>query len=120
MYIPSQEERYAKVAKVTLLLCVLLPPAVVAYLGDMGDVLDCAAGFLQPLAWVLDKLGFNADAALCLSATVQAILYWALAANKRLAAKKKLTLAICWGTLTALALRLLIAFTVWQATIERL
>lgn len=114
MYIPTQAERYARVARLTLLLCVVLPSAVVAYLGDMGDLLSCVAGFLQPLAWLLDLAGFNATAALCVSALVQALLWWRLARTRRLSPKQRLTLAICWGMLTALALRLLIAFTLWR------
>ena len=119
MYIPTQEERYSKVAKVTLLLCIIIPSAIVAYLGDMGDALDCACGFLQPLAWVFDLLGFNAAAALCCSATVQAVCYGYLAVTRRLSPKGKLTWAVCWGMLTALALRLLIAFTLWRQVTGR-
>lgn len=114
MYIPTQEERYRKVATLTLLLCLLIPSAVVAYLADTGDLLACAAAFLQPLALLFDSMGFNATAALCFSATVHALLFWRLAVSKRLSAKHKLTLAVTWGMLTALLLRLLVAFMLWR------
>lgn len=114
MYIPTQEERYRKVATLTLLLCLVIPSAVVAWLAEAGDLLSCAAAFLQPLALLLDSIGFNAAAALCFSATVYAILFWGLAATKRLSAKNKLTIAVTCGMLHALLLRLLIAFLLWR------
>lgn len=114
MYIPTQEERYRKVATLTLLLCLLIPSAVVAWLADAGDVLTCGAAFLQPLALLFDALGFNAAAALCFSATVQALIFWRLAVTKRLTPKQRLTIAVTWGMLTALLLRLLLAFMLWR------
>lgn len=114
MYIPTQEERYRKVATLTLLLCLLIPSAVVAWLAEAGDLLSCSIAFLQPLALLFDGIGFNATAALCFSATVHALLFWRLAVTKRLTPKHKLTLAVSWGMLTALLLRLLIAFLLWR------
>lgn len=120
MYIPTQAERYAKTATVTLLLCIIIPSGVVAWLADMGDVLTCASAFLQPAALLFDSMGFNAEAALCFSATVQAILFWRLVSTKKkLTPKHKLTIAVTWGMLTALLLRLLIAFTLWRQVTGR-
>lgn len=114
MYIPTQEERYRKVATLTLLLCLLIPSAVVAWLAEAGDLLSCSIAFLQPLALLFDGIGFNATAALCFSATVHALLFWRLAVTKRLSAKKKLTIAVTCGMLNGLLLRLLIAFLLWR------
>lgn len=119
MYIPTQEERYRKVATATLALCLILPSAIVAWLADVGDLLSCAAAFLQPLGLLFDTMGFNAAAALCFSATVQALLFWRLAVTRRLSPKQKLTLAVTWGMLTALALRVLVAFMLWRQVTGR-
>lgn len=119
MYIPTQEERYGKVAKITLLLCLILPSGVVAWLAEAGDLLSCSMAFLHPVAWLADSLGFNAEAALCVSATVHAVFFWYVAVTKRLSPKHKLTIAVTWGMLTALLLRLLIAFTLWRQVTGR-
>lgn len=119
MYIPTQEERYRKVATLTLLLCLVIPSAVVAWLADAGDVFSCSVAFLQPLALVCDSAGFNAAAALCLAATVYALLFWRLAVAKRLTAKQRLTIAVTWGMANALVLRLLIAFLLWRQVTGR-
>ena len=118
MYIPTQEERYSKVARLTLLLCVIIPSAIVTWLADVGDLLSCLCGFLWPVALPLDYAGFNRVAALCLSALVQGIAFFSLAASRKLSAKTKLTIAITWGMLFALLLRILIAFTVWQSVLN--
>lgn len=120
MYIPTQEERYRKVATATLLLCLVMPSAVVAWLADAADVLSCAAAFLQPLALLFDTLGFNAAAAMCCSATLHAVLFWCLVkVKKSLTPKHKLTIAVTWGMLTALLLRVLVAFTLWRQVTGR-
>lgn len=115
MYIPTQEERYSKVARLTLLLCVLLPSAVVMWLAEIADILTCTYAFLLPLAMPLDWVGFNKVAALCISALVQGIVFFWLAATKKLSAKAKTTIAVTWGMSFALILRVLIAFAVYQA-----
>lgn len=114
MYIPTQEERYSKVARFTLLLCVMMPSAIVAYLAEAGDLLTCCAAFLLPPSLLLDYAGFNMTAAMCLSALVQAIIFFWLALTKKLTAKTKITIAITWGMLFALLLRLFISFAIWQ------
>ena len=53
MYIPTQEERYSKVARLTLFLCIMLPSAIA-----------------MPLDWA----GFNKVAAICISALILRIL----------------------------------------------
>ncbi len=115
MYIPTQEERYSKVARLTLLLCVLLPSAVVMWLAEIADILTCTYAFLLPVAMPLDWVGFNKVAALCISALVQGIVFFWLAATKKLSAKAKTTIAVTWGMSFALILRVLIAFAVYQA-----
>lgn len=111
MYIPTQKERYAKVARWTLLLCVLVPSAIVMWFyGDINDVFLLTTAFMQPIAALLAKLYFNNTAALCLSATVQAVAFFVLSARRcRLSAKTKITICITWGMAMALLLRLLLA-----------
>lgn len=117
MYIPTQEERYSKIARITLLLCVIVPSAVVAWLGQVGDVISCAFGFLWPLAMPLIAMDFEPWAALGLSAMLQATLFFWMARSHTLTPKGKVTLAITWGMLFALILRIMIAYQVWlQAT----
>lgn len=115
MYIPTQEERYSKVARLTLLLCVVLPSAVVMWLSEIADLMSCTYAFLLPVAMPLDWLGFNKVAAMCISALTQGIVFFWLAATKKLSAKTKTTIAVTWGMGFALLLRLLIAFSIYQA-----
>lgn len=115
MYIPTQEERYSKVARITLLLCVLLPSAVVMWLAELTDLVSCSYAFLLPVAMPLDWLGFNKAAALCISALMQGIVFFWLAASKKLSAKTKTTIAVTWGMSFALILKILIAFSVYRA-----
>ncbi len=114
MYIPTQQERYSKVASFTLFLCVIIPSGVVYWLSGVQDLVMCAAAFLWPIAWPLDQLGFNSTAALCLSALAQAIAFWAVVRAPRLSPKARLTIAVTWGMAFALLLRLLIAFEIWR------
>lgn len=110
MYIPTQEERYAKAPRWTLLLCLLVPSAVVMWFyGGVNDVFLFITAFIQPLAALLVKLYFNDTAALCLSALVQGVAFFVVARRKRLSAKAKLTICITWGMSMALLLRLLLA-----------
>ena len=115
MYIPTQEERYSKVARLTLLLCVLVPSAVVMWLAEIADLATCAYAFLLPLAMPLDWLGFNKVAALCISALLQGIVFFWLCASRKISAKSKATIAVTWGMGLALILKLLIAFSVYRA-----
>ena len=115
MYIPTQEERYSKVARLTLLLCVIIPPAVVMWLAEIATLLDCTYAFLLPLAMPLDWLGFNKMAAICISALMQGILFFWLAKTRKLSPKAKTTIAVTWGMSFALILRLLIAFSIYRA-----
>ncbi|MBQ4613829.1 MAG: hypothetical protein IJB31_02755 [Akkermansia sp.] len=115
MYIPTQKERYSKVAQITLLLCVMIPSGVVAWLGGMEDLLSCCVAFLWPLAQPLVYMGFAKAAALCLSALVQAVAFFWMARTQKLTARGKLTLAVTWGMSFALVLRILIAFELWRS-----
>lgn len=111
MYIPTQEERYSKAARWTLLLCLVVPSAVVLWLygGDEANLTLCLTAFLQPIAGLLVLGGCTNAAALCLSATLQGVLFVLLARRKNLTPKTKLTICITWGMLTALILRLMLA-----------
>ena len=111
MYIPTQEERYSKVARLTLLLCIMVPPGVVMWLAEIADLLTCAYAFLLPVAMPLDWVGFNKVAAICISALIQGIIFFWLAVTKKLSAKAKSTIAMSF----ALILRLLIAFSIYRA-----
>lgn len=115
MYIPTQEERYSKVARLTLLLCIMVPSAVVMWLAEIADLMTCAYAFLLPVAMPLDWVGFNKVAAICISALIQGIVFFWLAITRKLSAKTKTTIAITWGMSFALILKLLIAFSVYRA-----
>ena len=118
MYIPTQEERYSKIARITLLLCVIVPSGVVAWLGQVGDILACSMGFLWPIAAPLIRCGLDTWAALCVSAALQAILFFAVARSRKLTDKGKVTLCITWGMLFALILRIMIAYEIWCLTLQ--
>ena len=115
MYIPTQEERYSKVARLTLALCIMAPSAVVMWLSEITDLLTCCYSFLLPVAMPLDWLGFNKVAAICISALIQGILFFWLAVSRKLSAKTKTTIAVTWGMSFALILKILIAFSVYRA-----
>lgn len=114
MYIPTQKERYSKVAGLTLFLCVMLPSGIVAWLGDVEDLLSCMCAFLWPVAQPLVYLGFTQMAAFIISAILQAFGFFAMLRSKKLSSKAKLTIAITWGMSFALILRVLIAFETWR------
>ncbi len=114
MYIPTQQERYRKVASITLFLCVIIPSGVVYWLAGSNDFLACCTAFLRTLSYPLDLIGFNATAALGLSAFVQGCAFWYLVRSKRLSPKVKLTIAVTWGMLFALLLKLWIGFYLWR------
>lgn len=115
MYIPTQEERYSKIAKITLFLCVIVPSAVVAWLAHVAGWLGGCIAFLHPIASPLALMGVNPSAALCLSALVQGMGLYVLLRSKSLSAKAQCTVAITWGMTLALLLRLMIAFEAWLA-----
>ena len=119
MYIPTQEERYSKVARITLFLCVMVPGATVAYIGQVGDIFACLCGFLWPIALPLCYIGFQPWAALCLSALLQAAVFFWMVRSRTLTARGKATLAITWGMLFAFILRLMIAYEVWLQASEQ-
>lgn len=117
MLIPTREERYSKAPKITLLLCVMIPSAVVAWLADYSDPLTLLFAFLQPIALILAFLGMKAGLSMIISAILQGACFLGVAANRRLSSKAKLTICVTWGMAFAAALRFLIAWSVWrQAT----
>lgn len=107
MYIPTQEERYSKAARLTLLLCIIVPSGVVVWLAG-GGLSDCVAAFLLPISLLLDKVGFNTTAAASISALVQFFVFFWLTRNRKLSPKHRLTIAITWGMLFALIVRIAI------------
>ncbi len=122
VYIPTQQERYRKVATITLFLCVIIPCAVVYWLAtDDGDVdiFACLAAFLWPIAKPLDYVGFNLPAAMGISAFLQACAFFWLVRARRLSPKARLTIAVTWGMFSALLLKLIIAFDVWRQVTGR-
>lgn len=114
MLIPTQEERYSKAPKITLLLCVMIPSMVVAWLADVTDPLTLLFAFLQPIALPLVFLGVKGWFAMALSALVQGIAYFRLAKARRWSAKTKFTICVTWGMAFAAALRFLIAWATWR------
>ncbi len=115
VYIPTQQERYSKVANFTLFLCVIIPSAVVYGLCMDGalNLFACLYAVLWPIAWPLERMGFNMTAAVGTSAFVQACAFFALLRARRLTPKTRLTIAVTWGMSFALALRVIVAFDVW-------
>ncbi len=113
MYIPTQEERYSKAPRWALLLCLLLPSAVVmGFYGEVMDVFFCLSAFIQAPAYLLVRAGCNDAAAVCLSASVQALVFFLLTRRSSgglLSPKAKFTICITWGMALALLLRLQLA-----------
>ena len=118
VFIPTQEVRYSKFARLTLFLCVMLPSAVVIWVGGDHDILACAIGFLWPLALPLSLVDFPAVVALCCSALVQAAVFFLMVRNRKLTPRGKATFAITWGMLFAFLLRLALAYQVWLTTLH--
>ena len=116
MYIPTQEERYSKVARFTLFMCVVVPSGIVAWAyGNVQDLLACLFAFPEPPAVLLRSSGCSSGVAFTLSAMLQALVFFLMARSKKLTPKGKLTVAITWGMAFALILRVLIAWQFWQA-----
>lgn len=110
MYIPTQEERYAKAPRWALLLCLVLPAAVVmGFYGETRDLFLCATAFLQAPALVAVRCGSSNNAALVMSATLQALFFFVLVRRRGLSPKTKFTVCITWGMALALLLRLALA-----------
>lgn len=119
MYIPTQEERYSKVAWYTLLMCLVLPSGVVAWAyGDFSDLLWCLFAFTLPAAQVFGALGVASTAAVIFSCLLHALGFYWLAKRSKWRPKTKLTLVVTWGMATALVLRLMIAYTLWRAVVS--
>ncbi len=118
MFIPAQEIRYSKIARITLFLCVIMPSGVVAWLGGIHGIFDCLIAFLWPIALLLIYLDTNPLLALCASALFQALFFFWMVRSRTLTPRGKATLAITWGMLFALFLRLALAYQTWQAVIS--
>lgn len=120
MYIPTQEERYSKVAWYTLLMCLVLPSGVVAWAyGDFSDFFWCIFAFTLPLAHLICAAGVAFTASVILSCLTHAAAFYLLAKRCKWHPKKKLTLVVTWGMFTALILRLMIAYMLWQSVVSQ-
>lgn len=110
MYIPTQQERYSKVAWYTILMCLVIPTGVVqyAYHKQTDDLTVCATAFLQPLVYLFSAIGMKTGFAYIFSAVLYAILFFWLLRRCKWQAKKKLTFVVLLGMLTALVWRLII------------
>ena len=115
MYIPTQQERYSKAAKITLLLCVMIPSAVVAWLEGIRNAAVLMFAFMLPISMPLDWLGFNKTAALIVAALLSGTGYVALIIARKLSPKTKLTIAVTWGMSFALLLKLFNLYAIWRA-----
>ena len=113
MYIPTQEERYSKVAWYTLLMCLVVPSGVVAWAkgelyGYESNLLRCTCAFTEPLARMFAVIGISLGWALIISSVFHASAFYWIVKRCKWHPKKKLTLVVTWGMITALILRLLI------------
>lgn len=118
MYIPTQEERYSKVAWYTLLMCLVLPSGVVAWAyGDFSDLMWCLFAFTLPLAHLLHAVGIAFTASVVFSSLLHALGFYWVTKRCKWKPKSKLTLVVTWGMFTALVLRLMVAYTLWQSIV---
>lgn len=118
MYIPTRAERYGKAAKLSLLLCIVVPSGIVAWLYAYNDLLFSLTAFLWPIALPLRYTGMNNVPALCISAFLQAVIFFWMARTPCLTPRGRLTFAVTWGMFFAFVLRLLIAFEIWRQIIQ--
>lgn len=118
MYIPTQKERYSKVAWYTLLLCMMLPSGLVAWAyGDFTSLAWCACAFLLPMTHLLVWTGASFGGAVMISSVFHSIAFFWLVKRCRWKPKTRLTVAVTYGMLTALILRLMIAYIVWKSVV---
>ncbi len=119
MYIPSQEERYGKVAPLTLLLCVMVPPALVVWWHSEMGLWDVLGAFTWPIAYPIVWVSGNLPLGLVISALLQ---LGGVLLLKRCSwsAKRKMTFAILWGMLFALIVRLIMVAELKAAVINQM
>ncbi len=118
MYIPSQTERYSKVANYTLLLCLVIPSIVVDLVySDVMGIMDVLGACVWPIAWPLTFLTGSKGFSLFVGSVVLlAVFLWLRRSSKP--AKQRLTIAIVLGMLLALALRLIFVLELSEAVIR--
>ncbi len=109
MYIPTQKERYSAVGNFTLLLYIVIPSTVVMAVYSGLSFTMMLSGFALPIAWPLAHVMGNTGGAIIISSVVQLAAYLMLRRSK-MAAKKKLTIAILWGMSFALIVRIILAY----------
>ncbi len=117
MYIPTQEERYSKVALFTLILCVMVPSAVVAACYSSMSWMAIIGACAWPLAYPIVAATGNMATGLVISTAVQLAGFLMLSRSK-MPSKKKTTIAILWGMSFALAVRIILAYELKQAVIR--
>jgi len=117
MYIPTQEERYSKAANLTLLLCFIVPSAVVAGAYSDMSFMSIIGAFTWPIAFPLKGIIGNTEGAIIISSVIQLIAYFKLR-RSAMPAKKKLTIAIVWGMSFALAVKLILNYELTQLIIR--
>ncbi len=117
MYIPTQKERYSSVANLTLLLCIIAPSCFVAWIYTEMGFGGIMTAFSWPLAVVFQALFGSFGAGMMMSSVLQLVAYMLLRRSK-LEPKRKLTIAILWGMGSALAVRALIAYQLYQAVVR--
>lgn len=109
MYIPTQEERYSKVAHLTLLLCVIAPSSVILYLKGVTNLPDLLLGFTLPFAYFFqESAGIDPIAATTLSFLLQALLFYFFVIRPKRSPKTKITGSITWGMFLALLVKAIV------------
>ncbi len=109
MYIPTQEERYSKVALLTLLLCVIVPSGIILYLKGVTNLLFLLFGFTLPLAYAAQETaGLDHVVATASSFICQALLFYFFVIRPKYSPKTKITVAITWGMLMALFVKVIV------------
>lgn len=117
MFIPTQEERYAKKSLMTLLLCVIAPAAVYAYVisdklafpvDSLLGLLNILLFFTYPLAFVFSKVGipFYLWGIVCSLLVHMAVFAWVYT-SKRFSPKQVLAICITIGMLDLLVLKMI-------------
>lgn len=89
---------------------------VVAYNSEMG-LMSIFGAFTWPIAFVIFKVMGSTEAAIIISSVIQLLAYLKLR-RSTMPAKKKLTIAIVWGMCSALAVKLILNYTLTQAIIN--
>ena len=119
MYIPTQAERYSKKSLVTLILCVIAPSAVYAYLlsSQVMVPVDSIMGMLNmilfctyPLALALLAIGLPFWLGVSISFLAHAAAVWAIYRQREWSGKKMVAWAISLGMIDLFILKIINTF----------